>query len=123
MASSALIWWEAARPKTLWAAVSPVFIGIALAIYSGGLHVLSASLALLGAIFIQIGTNYFNDLADFQKGADTGERKGPRRMVQAGLVTESGMRMATYLAFGLAIISGIYLVMRGGWPIVGIGFS
>jgi 1,4-dihydroxy-2-naphthoate polyprenyltransferase len=123
MASSAIIWWEAARPKTLWAAVSPVFIGIALAIYSGGLHVLSASLALLGAIFIQIGTNYFNDLADFQKGADTGERKGPRRMVQAGLVTESGMRMATYLAFGLAIISGIYLVMRGGWPIVGIGFS
>jgi len=123
MATRAAVWWEAARPKTLWAAVSPVFIGIALAFNANELHVLSAALALTGAILIQIGTNYYNDLADFQKGADSVDRQGPRRMVQAGMVTESEMRRATVLVFGLAVLSGVYLMVRGGWPILGIGVS
>jgi len=123
MSFPAKIWWEAARPKTLWAAVSPVVIGISLAFYTGEIHAISAFLALWGAILIQIGTNFYNDLADFQKGADTEDRKGPRRMVQAGLVTERGMRSATYMVFGLAILSGLYLMIRGGLPIVVIGFS
>ena len=123
MPNPAAIWWEAARPKTLWAAVSPVLIGIALAVYFGVFHALSACLALMGAILIQIGTNFFNDLADFKKGADTKERTGPRRMVQAGLVSEQAMRVATYATFGLAVLSGVYLMLRGGLPIVVIGFS
>ena len=123
MPNSAAIWWEAARPKTLWAAVSPVLIGISLAVYFGVFHALSASLALLGAILIQIGTNFFNDLADFKKGADTKDRTGPRRMVQAGLVSEQAMRTATYATFLLAVLSGVYLMLRGGVPIVVIGFS
>jgi len=123
MPNTAAIWWEAARPKTLWAAVSPVLIGIALAVYFGVFHALSASLALLGAILIQVGTNFFNDLADFKKGADTHARTGPRRMVQAGLVSEQAMRVATYATFLLAVLSGVYLMLRGGVPIVFIGFS
>ena len=123
MPNPAAIWWEAARPKTLWAAVSPVLIGIALAVYFGVFHALSASLALMGAILIQIGTNFFNDLADFKKGADTKERTGPWLMVQAGLVSEQAMRVATYATFGLAVLSGVYLMLRDGLPIVVIGFS
>lgn len=114
-------WILAARPKTLWAAVAPVVIGAAVAIDDGFFHVPSLIAALLGAIFIQIGTNFANDLFDFKKSVDTADRLGPLRVTQAGLVTPTQMRNATVLAFGIAFAIGIYLVYRGGWPIVAIG--
>jgi 1,4-dihydroxy-2-naphthoate polyprenyltransferase len=115
------VWYLAARPKTLWAAMAPVVIGSALACEAGGFHLWSALAALTGAVLIQIGTNYANDYYDFIKGADQGERLGPLRVTQAGLVTPSAMRSATLLVFSAALVIGIYLVMRGGWPIVIIG--
>lgn len=117
------IWIEAARPKTLWAGISPVLLGVALAYSDGLFHAVSAILALTGAVLIQVGTNFHNDLADFKKGADTPDRLGPRRAVQSGMVTPAAMKMATYLTFLAALLSGIYLMMRGGLPIVVIGFS
>ncbi len=98
-----------------------MLIGIALAFSNGVEHILSAILALVGAMLIQIGTNFYNDLADFDKGADTDERLGPRRVVHSGLVSRAGMKTATMLTFGLAVVSGGYLMVRGGWPIVLIG--
>ena len=114
-------WLAAIRPKTLWAAVAPVLVGTALAIGENQFHALSAVLALLGALFIQIGTNFHNDYADYLKGADTKDRKGPLRVTQAGLVTPVTMKRATYLVFGMAVAAGGYLMWRGGWPIVLIG--
>ena len=115
------VWLLAARPKTLWAAVSPVLVGIALAVDAGAFHAGAALCALLGAILIQIGTNFANDLHDFLKGADTGARKGPLRVTQAGLVSPAAMRRATVLVFTLAVVSGLYLIWRGGWPVLLIG--
>ena len=123
MAGSAAIWVEAARPKTLWAAVSPVLLGIGIAVGKGWFHAPSAALALAGALLIQIATNFHNDVADFEKGADREDRLGPRRLVSEGLVSARAMRIATYLTFGLAILSGVYLMVRGGLPIVIIGFT
>ena len=117
------IWLTAIRPKTLWAAVAPVVMGVALAVGAGGFHAPSAILTLLSALFIQIGTNLYNDYADFLKGADTEDRKGPLRVTQAGLVTPEAMKRATYLVFALAVAAGGYLMWRGGWPIVIIGVS
>jgi len=115
------IWIEAARPKTLWAAVAPVLIGTALAYDEGGFAPLPALAALVGAVLIQIGTNFANDYYDFTKGADEGERLGPTRATQAGLVAPEAMRRATIIALALAIGVGVYLVYVGGWPIVAIG--
>lgn len=114
-------WVTAARPKTLWAAVAPVLVGTAMAFEAGVLHAPSALCALLGAMLIQVGTNYSNDYVDFLKGADTAERKGPLRVTQAGLVSPEAMRRATILVFALAFVSGLYLVWRGGWPILAVG--
>lgn len=119
--SPVAIWIVAARPKTLWAAVAPVLIGVAMAYADGVFHPLSAALALLGAIWIQIGTNFYNDYADFKKGADTKDRKGPLRVTQAGLVSPEAIKRATIVAFGLAVVAGVYLMVRGGWPIIIIG--
>ena len=115
------IWTAAARPKTLGAAVAPVLMGTAMAWEAGGFHAPAALCALLGALLIQIGTNFSNDYADFLKGADTGVRKGPLRVTQAGLVAPATMKRATVLVFALAFAVGSYLIWRGGWPILLIG--
>ena len=115
------VWLLAARPKTLPAAAAPVLIGAAMAYADHGFHLLSALAALAGALLIQIGTNFANDYFDHRQGVDTAERLGPLRVTHAGLVTPSAMRNATVVVFTLALLVGVYLVVRGGWPIVIIG--
>ena len=115
------IWILAARPKTLWAAIAPVLIGTAMAYADGKAHWLSALLAGVGAVLIQIGTNFANDYFDYKHGADEGERLGPTRATQAGLVTPAEMKRAFILTFALAVLAGLYLIYRGGWPILAIG--
>lgn len=119
--SGPVVWLQAARPKTLWAAVAPVFLGTAVAVEAGGFHAPAAFCALVAAVLIQVGTNYSNDYHDFAKGADTEHRKGPTRVTQAGLVRPEAVRRATIIAFGLAFLAGLYLIARGGWPILLIG--
>jgi len=119
--STLKIWLMASRPKTLAAAIAPVIIGSAMAFQSGGFHIRAALAALFGAVMIQIGTNFANDYSDYKSGADDNDRLGPTRATQAGLVAPSTMKTATAVAFGLAFAAGIYLVWRGGWPIVAIG--
>lgn len=112
---------QTARPKTLWAAVAPVVIGTAMAVEAREFHGLAAFCALGGAVLIQVGTNYSNDYYDLSKGADTGERKGPIRATQMGLVTSGATLRAAAITFGLAMVCGLYLVWRGGWPVLLIG--
>ncbi len=119
--STRAIWTAAIRPKTLGAAVAPVLVGTAMAWEAGGFHAGAALCALLGALLIQIGTNFSNDYADYVKGADTGARKGPLRVTQAGLVAPAVMKRATMLVFAMAFVAGLYLIWRGGWPILLIG--
>ena len=116
-----MVWVWAVRPKTLPAAVAPVLVGTAMAQEAGALHLKAALMALLGAVLIQIGTNLCNDYVDFRKGADTDARRGPLRVTQAGLVSVDAMRRATLLVFALAALAGLYLIVRGGWPIALIG--
>ncbi len=115
------IWFLAARPKTLPAGIAPVVIGTAMAIEDGAFHLPSAFCALLGSILIQIGTNYANDYFDFVKGTDTAERLGPPRATQQGWVTPRQMLMAALVTFSLAFTVGLYLIYRGGLPILAIG--
>lgn len=123
MVSRFFIWIHAARPKTLSAAVAPVLVGTAMAVEAGQSHVLSAGLALLSAVFIQVGVNFHNDYVDYLEGADTDDRSGPMRVTQAGHVAPETMRFATGIVFGLAVLAGAYLMYRGGWPILIIGLS
>jgi 1,4-dihydroxy-2-naphthoate octaprenyltransferase len=119
--SNIIIWLEAARPKTLWASVAPVVIGVAMAYADGGLDLLVAILTLLSAMMIQIGTNYANDYYDYKKGADTTERIGPVRATAAGLVKPVVMRRAFVIAFTISVLTGLYLIGHGGWPILIVG--
>jgi 1,4-dihydroxy-2-naphthoate polyprenyltransferase len=116
------IWLMAARVRTLPAAVAPVLVGTALAQpladrFRAGAFVA----ALLGALFIQVGTNLSNDYSDARRGADTEDRLGPVRVTAGGLVPPRQVLLATYVTFGLAVLCGVYLVAVAGWELLILG--
>jgi 1,4-dihydroxy-2-naphthoate polyprenyltransferase len=117
------IWLMAARPRTLPAAIAPVLVGTAAAVqWVGHLPRVGAFLAaLVGSIFIQIGTNLANDYSDAKRGADTADRLGPVRVTSAGLVTPQRVMRATWVAFAVAVACGIYLATVAGVVILLIG--
>jgi 1,4-dihydroxy-2-naphthoate octaprenyltransferase len=116
-------WILAARPATLSAALVPVAVGTACALASGGFRAAPAAAALLGAMLIQIGTNFANDVFDYEKGADTAARLGPVRAAQAGLLSPAALRRAMIVSFALATLCGLYLALDAGWPVVVIGIA
>jgi len=116
-------WLLAARLNTLPAATSPVILGSALAFHDGGFHPFIFFMTLLAAVLIQVGTNFANDVFDFQKGSDREDRMGPTRATQSGLISPKKMKSAMGLIFGFAICVGFYLAYLGGWSIVWIGLA
>jgi 1,4-dihydroxy-2-naphthoate octaprenyltransferase len=115
------IWFMAARPRTLPAAVAPVLVGTALAATEGTFKWLTFVAAMLGALFIQVGTNLSNDYSDARRGADTEDRLGPVRVTAGGLVPPRQVLVATYVAFGLAVLAGVYLIVTAGWELLLVG--
>lgn len=116
-------WILASRPATLTAAIVPVLVGSAVAHAVGGFRLGPALAALVGAMLIQIATNFANDVFDHEKGADTEERLGPTRATASGLLSAKQMRTALATTLALTLIPGVYLVSVGGWPIVLIGLA
>lgn len=119
---SARAWVLAARPATLPAATVPVLVGTAVAINSGAeIRAIVFAATLAAALSIQIGTNFANDYSDFVRGADRADRLGPLRVTQSGLLDQRAIRRGAAIAFGIALVIGLYLVRVGGWPILAIG--
>ncbi len=113
-------WMMASRPRTLTIAVSPVIVGTTLAWRDGGIVEMSVfAAALVAAVLIQAGTNLHNDAADAD--ADANARLGPPRMTAKGLLSAEQVRRAAYGCFFLAFFIGIWLVAKGGVPILVIG--
>ncbi|MGD7654193.1 MAG: 1,4-dihydroxy-2-naphthoate octaprenyltransferase [Verrucomicrobiales bacterium] len=114
--------WLAARPKTLPAAVVPVWAGCVLAWrltgeVDGGL----ALWTLVGALGIQIATNFFNDAIDARKGADTERRTGPMRVTATGMMTPAAVMAFGGLFLAVAVVAGCFLFAARGWPVLAIG--
>lgn len=104
--------------------VSPVLAGIGLAVAQTGDLALWTGLAtVVAAVAIQVGTNLHNDAADFERGTDTPDRLGPPRATAQGWFSPGQVRVAAHLAFGLAFLLGLLLVLQGGWPILTLGLA
>jgi len=116
-------WTLGARPKTLPAAVAPVFVGTAAAYVDGGFVLLPALAALMAALLIQIGTNLANDYFDHLKGIDSAERKGPIRVAQSGLIPMGHLKIGIILVFALTALIGVYLISVGGPAILAVGIA
>ena len=112
----------ASRPKTLPAAIVPVWVGCVLAWKLSGTFDLPLALwTLFGAITIQIATNFFNDAIDARKGADTGRRLGPVRVTASGLLQPRTVMAIAAGFLVLALVCGVFLYQARGWPIIVIG--
>ena len=115
------LWLVAARPRTLPAAIAPVLVGTALAGTEDVFKPLRFAAALVGSIFIQIGTNLANDYSDARRGADTEDRLGPVRVTAGGLMPPRRVLVGTWVAFGIAVAAGSYLAAVAGWELLVVG--
>lgn len=114
-------WVLAARPKTLAAASVPVIIGSALAVGDGKFSFVPFALCLLFAFIMQVAANFINDLYDYRKGSDREDRLGPERACAQGWITPGAMLRGIFAAVVLACVCGVWLVLYGGWWLVGVG--
>ena len=118
-------WILAARPKTLFAALAPIIIGLSISFsIFEEINYIVAIFTIITSILIQIGSNYANDAYDYLKGSDQNDiRKGPDRMAQSGKLAPKTILNVMYFIFIIALFLGFYLAIVGGWPIIIIGLS
>ncbi len=117
------VWMLASRPKTLPAAAAGVITGTALAVRDGHFRLGPALAALFVALLLQIGSNLANDVYDYERGADAGERHGPTRVTQARLLTPQQVKIGMLFVFGLSAFLGVYLAFQAGWIVILIGLA
>jgi 1,4-dihydroxy-2-naphthoate octaprenyltransferase len=119
MAKSSLgIWISGARPRTLPAAVAPVLVASALA--GSAFNPVTAALALLVSLSLQIGVNYANDYSDGIRGTDN-DRIGPSRITAGGLAKPSQVKSAAFISFGIAAVAGLGLAITTSWWLIAVG--
>ncbi len=114
-------WIEATRPKTLAAGIVPVLIGNSVAYSDGKFNLFFACITLICSVLIQISTNFFNEVYDFKKGADSYTRIGPKRQVASGDISPKIMLLTSYLLLVLTFVLGLILVNHSGIEILIVG--
>ena len=105
-------WIYAARPKTLIASISPIICSIIILPKATEINIGILVLVFISALFIQIGTNFINDLHDHLKGTDNQDRLGPKRMIASGMINIADMQKAIKIVFIIASLSGLPLRKR-----------
>lgn len=108
------IWMQALRPRTLPAAVGPIVLGQTL-VAPDHFSWLTAILCLICALALQLAVNLANDLFDGLAGVDEHDRLGPTRALQAGLLSAGELRVGLMVMLGIAVATGLWLVIFGHW--------
>ena len=134
------LWWSVIRPKTLFASLCPVVAGILLCSTANtacstlssqidtcntqhiAYYILCAIL-LICSVSLQVLSNLINDYYDYKKGADKKGRIGFKRALAEGLVSEKQMLKAIKITLAIALLTGLFLVIKGGLPILLIGIT
>ena len=114
-------WVLASRPKTLAAAAVPVLVGCALAYSDGCFRWPEALLCTLFAFLMQIDANLINDLFDYLKGSDRGDRLGPRRACAEGWIAPRAMKRGIFCTTLAACVAGLGLLRYGGPELIAVG--
>lgn len=123
-----LLWLRIIRPQTLFASLVPVLVGLIIASNSQPsgtfeLNALTAVITVICALSLQILSNLINDYYDFIRGSDKAGRAGFKRALAEGEVSVEQMRRACFITLAVALITGLYLVIEGGWPILLAGVT
>jgi len=117
------IWFQGARPKTLGAAIAPVFVGSSIAYYEKSFDLTISLMALMVSISIQVAVNYANDYSDGIKGTDD-QRVGPVRLVGQKLASPKSVKTAAIIFFSIAALAGLFItILSNQWWFLLLGLS
>jgi 1,4-dihydroxy-2-naphthoate polyprenyltransferase len=97
-------WIDAMRLRTLPLSVSGIIVGSGLAALLDKWDTLIFLFAILTTISFQVLSNFSNDFGDSQKGSDNNNRIGPKRTVQAGLISGKEMQIGIIICSILALL-------------------
>ena len=117
------IWLKTSRPMTLTAAVSPVLVGTAVAGYEGTFHIVTFLVTLFSCLFLQIGTNYFNEYFDYRYGLDHSGSLGAMTVIFRNEMPANQVLGGGILCFGIAALLGLYLIFIIGPVIILFGLA
>lgn len=106
-------WIHAARLRTLPLSLSGIIVGSFVAYKQGFWDNRIFTLAILTTLFLQILSNFANDLGDSYKGADNESRVGPMRAIQSGRITQKGMIFGSVVMSVLSLVTAIPLIIIG----------
>jgi len=115
------VWVKTARPFSLTASVSPILVGTAVAAYDGTFHVVNFLVTLCSSLFLQIGTNYFNEYFDYRYGLDTPESLGASTVIFRHEMTAAQVLAGGLISFGIAAALGLLLIYLVGPVIILFG--
>jgi 1,4-dihydroxy-2-naphthoate octaprenyltransferase len=117
------IWVKTARPFSLTASVSPILVGTAVAAYDGTFHIVNFLVTLCSSLFLQIGTNYFNEYFDHRYGLDTPESLGSSTVIFRHEMTAAQVLAGGVISFGIAAALGLLLIYLVGPAILLFGVA
>jgi len=112
MKQTFIAWLTAARLRTLPLSLSGIFFGATVALAIKNFNPPVFHWALIVTISLQVLSNFANDLGDGLKGTDNENRIGPKRALQAGLLSARELKIGIVV---LVILTGlaIYQLLQG----------
>lgn len=114
-------WYQAARPRSLPATYAPVFIGGAVALSDGVFNLPRFLLALVGALLLQIASNFVNEYVDYTRGTDTQKVAGMGMVLSQGKLTPRQVLAGAVATTAGGVIIGLILVLWSGPLLLLIG--
>jgi 1,4-dihydroxy-2-naphthoate octaprenyltransferase len=93
---------------------------VATALAGDSFNPLTALLALIVSLSLQIGVNYANDYSDGIRGTDN-DRIGPSRITAGGLAKPVQVKSAAFISFSVAAVAGLGLAMTTSWWLIAVG--
>src|ERR1700682_5432399 len=114
-------WLKTARPFSLTATVSPILVGTAVAAYDGTFHLVNFLITLCSSLFLQIGTNYFNEYFDYRYGLDTPESLGSSTVIFRHEMTAAQVLAGGVGSLLIAAALGLLLIYLVGPAIILFG--
>lgn len=98
-------------------------MGTALAAYQGKFHIGIFLATFFSCLFLQIGTNYFNEYFDYRYGLDHAGSLGAMTVIFRNEMTAGEVLAGGIISFAIAVVLGIVLILLVGPVIVLFGLA
>jgi 1,4-dihydroxy-2-naphthoate octaprenyltransferase len=115
--------YEITRPFSFTASLTPVAVGGALAFFDHQFEWPYFAAAFIAALMLHAGTNVINEIYDVRKGIDTITSPRASHALVTGRVTERQAFTIAYLAFAIAALLGITLIVERGPIMLALGLA